>query len=345
MIQERKRVLIVDDTEIDRIILKSILGTEFEVFEANSGNVAFEYITTRADQLDVVLLDISMPHIDGFDVLRFMRQKGLDIPVFLVTAEPTRENVEKALQYKVAEFIGKPFDKDEILRRLRSRLGVIPVFDRQECDMTETMRYVNDLEGIFQSYLTNFGKNDEHYKVMVDLMRILLNTYRRENRGSNLDNDSIEIISRAAYFCDIGEILVPDKRLQAIMGNTQTHDMERAHTILGSNLVRMNRAKNCGYFVEVCSSMCQHHHERYDGTGYPNGIAGRNNSIYNQMCRLADEFDLMLSKFYGGDKAKPVKFVVKGLKDGNSGLVSPELCGLLEDCEEQIFNYFLKKNF
>ncbi len=68
MIQERKRVLIVDDTEIDRIILKSILGTEFEVFEANSGNVAFEYITTRADQLDVVLLDISMPHIDGFDV-------------------------------------------------------------------------------------------------------------------------------------------------------------------------------------------------------------------------------------------------------------------------------------
>ncbi len=179
---------------------------------------------------------------------------------------------------------------------------------------------------------------------MVDLMKILLNTYRRMTRGTDLDNDCIELISRAAYFCDIGEILIPDKRLQAIVGNTQSYDMQRAHTVMGSTLVRLNRAKSCGYFVEVCSSMCLHHHERYDGKGYPNGIVGKNNSIYNQMCRLADEFDMMLSKFYG-DKAKPAKFVIKRLTSDNGGMVSPEVVGLLEECEEQIFNYFLKKSF
>ena len=341
MNQERKRLLIVDDMEIDRVILKSILSTEFEILEANGGNMAFEYITTRRDQLDVILLDISMPHIDGFDVLRFMKEKEVDIPVFLVTAEPTRENVEKALKYNVAEFIGKPFDKEDILRRLRSRLGVIPNYDRQKSDLAETLKYIADLEAVYQNYLTNFGKNDEHYKIMADLMKILLNNYRRNNRGTELDGDNIELISKAAYFCDIGEMLIPDKRIQIM--NSHTQDLRRSHTILGATLIRLNRAKSCGYFVEVCSSMCLHHHERYDGTGYPNGIKGRNNSIYNQMCRLVDEFEIMRSKFYG-DKAKPVKFIVKALGNKEGGIVSPEVAAILEDCEEQIFSYFVKRD-
>lgn len=343
MSQERKRLLIVDDTEIDRIILKSILSTEFEILEANGGNMAFEYITTRADQLDVILLDISMPHIDGFDVLRFMKEKGVEIPVFLVTAEPTRENVEKALQYNVAEFIGKPFDKEDILRRLRSRLGVVPNYNRQESDLAETLKYISDLEAVYQAYLSNFGKSDEHYRVMADLMKILLINYRRMTRGTELDEDNIELISRAAYFCDIGEMMIPDKQLQLITGHAQSQGMQRNHTLLGSNLIRLNRAKSCGYFVEVCSSMCLHHHERWDGTGYPNGIMGKNNSIYNQMCRLVDEFVQMQSKFYG-DKAKPVKFVIKRLTSDDAGMVGPDLSFLLEECEEQFFNYFMKRN-
>ena len=136
MIQEKKHLLIVDDTKIDRMVLKGILGDEFEVLEANSGNMAFEYLTMRRDQLDAVLLDLSMPHIDGFDVLKFMKDKGLDdIPVFVITADPTRDNVEKALQYHIDDFIGKPLDKEEVLWRLRSRLGIIPEFNlgKEEC--------------------------------------------------------------------------------------------------------------------------------------------------------------------------------------------------------------------
>lgn len=342
MAQDKKRLLVVDDTEIDRIILKSILAKDFEIDEVDSGNLAFEYIMQRRNQLDAIVLDISMPHIDGFDVLHFMQEKGVDdIPVFLVTADPTRDNVEKALHYKIAEFIGKPFDKDDVLRRLRSRLGIIPRYSLDKEQLAETQKYVNDLEMLYKQYLHNFGRDDAHYRHMVALMRLLLTYYGKTVRGLNLNPDNVDLISRAAYFCDIGEMLLPDKMSQILTGNLDTDDAHHTHTVLGSNLIRLNRSPACSYFVEICAGMCLHHHERYDGAGYPYGIAGDNNSIYNQMCRLCDEFDTMRSKFYGSN-AKPVKTIIRRLTNNDPGLVSPELYALFSDCETNIVDYFLR---
>ena len=112
------------------------------------------------------------------------------------------------------------------------------------------------------------------------------------------------------------------------------------HPQLGSNLIRLNRDKSCEYFVEVCASMCLHHHERFDGRGYPDHISGKNNSVFNQLCRLVDEFEDMRSKFFG-DKARPVKFVIKRLISDGS-MVDGLLYALLEDCEPQIVDYFMK---
>ncbi len=114
-----------------------------------------------------------------------------------------------------------------------------------------------------------------------------------------------------------------------------------SHPLLGSNLIRLNRSKSCEYFVEICASMCLHHHERFDGKGYPDGISGKNNSVFNQLCHLVDEFDQMRSKFFG-DKARPVKFVVKRLAGDNGEMVDGKLLALLEDCEPQIIDYFMK---
>ena len=116
-----------------------------------------------------------------------------------------------------------------------------------------------------------------------------------------MTTENVDLISRAAYFCDIGEMFIPDKMSQIMAGYTDTQDIQHTHTILGANLIRLNRSKNCSYFVELCAGMCLHHHERFDGQGYPYHIMGYNNSIYNQMCRLCDEFDNMRSKFYGSN--------------------------------------------
>ena len=344
MAQERKQLLIVDDSEVDRILLKSILAADFDLMEADSGNAAFQYITTSADKLDGILLDISMPHISGFDVLKFMADKNVtDIPVFLVTGEPTKDNVEKAVQYRVAEFIGKPFDRDDIIRRLRSRLGVIPDYDLRKEEQKATASYVADLEALYQQYLSNFGRTDEPCRIRRDLMGILLNGYSRIQRDIKLNANAIQLISRAAYFCDIGEMMIPDKRLQLMTGGTRTEAMQQMHTVLGSNLIRLNRAQTCEYFVEICSSMCLHHHERWDGAGYPHGLVGKSNSDFNQLCRIADEFLHIRAKF--GDKSnRPNKLILKRLLNESVGMVSPKITSLLEDSEPQINDYFLKKD-
>ncbi len=340
MAQEKRQLLVVDDSEVDRIILKSILANEFTLQEATNGSMAIEFITRIRDQLDAILLDISMPHITGFDVLQFMRDKGTnDLPVFLITSEATRENVERAQAFNVEEFICKPFVKDDILRRLHSRLGVIPEFDPKKEDISETKAYIAALQDIYQRYLANFGKKDDRYRVMVDLMRILLTRYSRTKQGKWVDADCVELISQAAYFCDIGEMLIPDKRMQLLEGQTAIAETQQQHTVLGASLVRLNQAKTCGYFVEICSGMCLHHHERFDGTGYPDRIRGKNNSVFNQVCRLVDDFEDKRSKFYG-NSTRPIKFIIKRILGDDPGMVNKDVLQLLEDCEPQILDYF-----
>ena len=342
MAQDRKRLLIVDDTEIDRIVLRSILQVDFEIDDVDNGNAAFDYITTKGDQLNAILLDISMPNIDGFDVLRFMRDKGItNIPVFLVTAEPTMDNVQKAIEHKIAGFIGKPFNKEDVPRRLRSRLGVVPTYDLKNEETKATAAFIADLDAVYQQYLSNFGKTNERCKTMYDIMKILLTNYEKKPWDIKVTRKSIDLISRAAYFCDIGEMLVPDKRLQNLEGMSRSQELFQSHTILGNSLIRLNRAKSCEYFVEVCSDMCLHHHERFDGQGFPHGLADKSFSLLNQMCRLTDEFVTQHSK-YTGNGAKPVKFVIRQLVN-NTGMVDPKLCALLEDCEQQLVDYFMKK--
>ena len=173
-------------------------------------------------------------------------------------------------------------------------------------------------------------------------MQIMLNAYRRTWRGEDLNPDSIALICKAAYFCDIGEMLIPDvkqKDSNSIEDMMKSREKEK-HTIMGANLIRLNRSKSCRYFVEICSSMCLHHHERYDGKGYPYGIKGKNNSLYNQICRVLDELDERRSKFYG-DKAKPIKFIIKHLVSDGMGVASKEVYDLLEECQPLIFNYYL----
>lgn len=343
MAQDRKRLLIVDDTEIDRIVLRSILQVDFEIDDVDNGNAAFDYITTKGDQLNAILLDISMPNIDGFDVLRFMRDKGItNIPVFLVTAEPTMDNVQKAIEHKIAGFIGKPFNKEDVPRRLRSRLGVVPTYDLKNEETKATAAFIADLDALYQQYLSNFGRDNERCKTMRDVMKILLTNYEKKPWDIKVTRKSIDLISQAAYFCDIGEMLVPDKRLQNLEGMGRSQELFQSHTELGNNLIRLNRAKSCEYFVEICSDMCLHHHERFDGQGFPHGLAEKSFSLLNQMCRLTDEFVAQHSKFYGNG-AKPVKFVIRQLVNNYVGMVDPKLYALLEDCEQQLVDYFMKK--
>ncbi len=332
-----KKILIVDDSEIDRTILKSILSDDFEIRELDNGYEAYNLIQTCKDDLSAILLAISMPYISGFDVLQFMQESHIDnIPVFLMSGEATEEDVRRAAKSGVADFITKPFDKDDILQRIRSRLGIFPkqpILSRE--DIEKTKRYITSLRTVYKVYLENNGQTDTHYRNVVELMKILLKRHSMTRSSEGLNADTIDLISEAAYFCDIGQMLIPNKIDQILSKSTVTTTQ---HTFYGASVVQLNTSKNCKYFVQICAEMCLHHHERYDGKGYPQGIKGDHNSIYSQMCHIVDEFDTILSKFYG-DSTLQINFVAKRLTK-DDGFADPQMLSLLSDCIPMITKYY-----
>lgn len=121
-----KKILIVDDIELDRKTLKGILGSELDIIEADNGYSAIKLIPRDGRGLDAIFLDISMPVHDGFHVLQHMQNNNIrNIPVFMVSAEATSENVERAAKYNISGFIRKPFDREDVISRLESKIGSI----------------------------------------------------------------------------------------------------------------------------------------------------------------------------------------------------------------------------
>lgn len=336
MAANSKKILIVDDSEIEREILKNILGDEFEIIEACNGYTGLETILRNEEHLDGILLDVSMPILDGFGVLRIMKENNINhIPVFLITAEATKDNVERAIQYNVSEFLVKPFDSEEVLKRLRNKLGIVKKQVLTDKDMVEINTYISQMEDIYKKYCTNFGEDNEYYVRIAHLMKILLSKYAISNRESELDKSQIEVISRAAYFCDIGKMLIPVQNSGVMKIDEELY---QSHTVLGADIMRLNTSKECEYFVQVAADMCIRHHERYDGTGFPNRIYGKSNSVYTQMCRLVDSFDNLFFKYREHNEMQ-FDFVMSELAK-DKGAVSPEIFSLLMECKGNIIIYY-----
>ncbi len=335
-----KKILIVDDSEIDREILREILSDDFELEEVDNGYLALEFIMQNKDQLDAILLDVSMPVMDGFSVLKLMKENGVDtIPVFMITAEATKDSVEKAAVFKVSEFIRKPFDREEVLKRLKSKLGVLTDHALTEEDIVETQKYIAELEMIYDKYLKHMGEDNGHCIRMTNLMKILLSKYTVNTRGVHLERPQIEMISKAAYFCDIGNMVTPTlPGFRMTKHEDENNDAYQSHTLNGAALIRLNFSEHCRYFVQICADMCSHHHERYDGTGYPHRIMGGNNSAYAQMCGLVDKFDTLFYKYREHNELQ-FSFVYGEIAQ-DRGAVSREILSLLEESKFNIVMYY-----
>jgi len=337
--KKEKTVMIVDDSEIDRTILKAILCQEYEIVEKSSGFMAIDYLKYKGYTLDALLLDVFMPEIDGFAVLQYMRENGLsDIPVFLITSEATRDNVERAMQYGVSEFIRKPFERDEIIKRLRLKLGTVLQYELSSKDLWETNRYIEELGILYRRYLINFGDDVGHYTRLTDLMKIILTKYVAYTGNQKLKQEHIEIISKAGFFCDIGNMLVPPKSVKILRPREQDRDGYQKHTILGAELVALNHSKKCRYFVDICTDICMHHHERYDGKGFPHKIIGDHNLVYTQICRLAERLDYLFMQYR--ERSERLLEYVLGMVEGDEGNVSREVLSVFLGCRAEIYRYY-----
>lgn len=257
----------------------------------------------------------------------------------MITAEATQANVERAAQYNVSEFIRKPFEREDILKRLKSRLGAVLKQNLTKQDVEETYKYIADLEAVYNKYLSNAGKDNTHYSRIVDLMKILLNEYSTMEKNAGINREQIEIISKAAYFYDIGNMLLPSNIKYGMVKQEEVGvDLYQTHTVSGADIIALNLSKHCEYFVNISTDMCTHHHERYDGNGFPHRVQGENNSIYTQMCKLADEFDELFFK-YSEHQELQFKSVLNELRQ-DKGAYSPRVLSLLEKCQPAIILYY-----
>jgi len=346
MITNFKKLLIVDDSEINRELLKNILINDFDILEADNGYSALEIIFKERNFLDAILLDISMPVLNGFNVLQLMRDNGIeDIPVFMITAEATKPNVKKAAQFNISDFIGKPFDSEEILKRLKTKFNM-PLYSSKrrvlvnlltEKDISETNTYISKLEKVFKNYLKNIGEDNGHYTRIVDLMKILLKAYSAKNTKAGLSDAHIEIISKATYFCDIGNMSIPSELVKSKSRNLSEESAYQKHTVFGADIIQLNQSKSCRYFVNICTDICLHHHERFDGKGFPYKLNGNNISLYAQMCNIINEFDNAFSK---GDKDDLQFDIFMHDFSHDEKIVSKKILSLFNECRNDIISYY-----
>ncbi len=336
-----KRILIVDDSEIDRAILRNMLSEEFQVVEADNGYTAFDVIMKMGEKyFDAVLLDISMPLFDGISVLRVLRENNLqDIPVFMVTAEATKENIEKASRYNITEFIKKPFDREDVIKRVRDKLGLTKKvgFTKEEID--ETRKYISDLEYIYNHYLSLFGRDKGVDARRSYCMKVLLEKARTLKMEAPTEPFMVELLCKAAYLCNIGQMFLPNisSAIKPVDGDKDFETYQQ-HTILGADLVRLNYSQDCRQFVELCAEICLHHHERFDGKGFPHGIGGHDISVYAQMCGLLERLEELFF-YYGKHSAARFDRVINQLKD-DFGFSSNNVLFLLIESKDEIIRYY-----
>ncbi len=205
---DRKRILIVDDSEIDREVLRSMLEEEYEVVQADNGYYALDIILEKGEKFDAVLLDVSMPFLDGISVLRVLRENHLqDVQIFMITAEATKENIEKASRYNIADFIRKPFDREEVLKRLRTKFRDEGKARLTRADIEETRKYIADLEHLYERYLNLAGQDKRRDVRRAYFMKVMLKkACERRMVTEELGEFQSEMICKAAYFCNIGDM-------------------------------------------------------------------------------------------------------------------------------------------
>ncbi len=309
MNEKRKKIMIVDDSDIDREILRNILETEYTVIEEPNGFSALEHILSTKIEIDAVMLDISMPIVDGFAVLEILKNNNVkNIPVIMITSEATKENVFKAVQFGVTEFIGKPFGAEFILQRLRVLFN-LPQPEKDEAsydeeededhdilserDIEKTEEYFERLKNLFVDFARNRGVDISHYTRVESIMNVLVKYYAAENPRKKLTSEHVKIISKAAYLHDIGMMSLPDNCIGGKRLSSTDQEIYENHTSTGARIVRLNTSPAVQFFVDVCSDMCMHHHEHYDGTGFPHQLYGEDNSVYASLCSIAADFDNM----------------------------------------------------
>ncbi len=339
-------VLVVDDMEINREILSEILGEEYHVETAEDGRRALEMIEELQDELAVVLLDLMMPMVDGFAVLDVMQEKGWieRIPVLIISGETSVKAERKCFDYHISDFIRKPFDNALVKKRVKN---VVSLFQYQRDledkvhEQTKTLREQNELLQLQADKLRKSNTNiieilgtvveyrdfesGEHINRVKGYTRILAERLAAEYPEYGLDQEEIEVIVSASALHDVGKIAIPDNILLK-PGRLTDEEFAcmKTHTTRGGEILQNIRNAWDDEYGKVSYQICRHHHEKYDGRGYPDGLVGDEIPIAAQIVSIADVYDALVNERVYKD-AFPKEEAFRMITEGECGKFNPKL--------------------
>lgn len=297
--QNRYKILIVEDEEINRDILTEILNICCDFFEAQSASQAFEIIDTKKENIDLILLDLGLPDMDGIKVLKILKDNGISnqIPVVVITADTTEEAEEEALKLGAADFIRKPFSKEITIQRIKN---TVELYTHRR-KLQNKIENINDsvveaLSNIIEYRSVEVGGHVKRIKLYTNAM--LQNIYNnpKKYKQFNIKKDKIELISQAAMLHDIGKISIPDHILLKPGKLTeQEFEIMKTHSengdIIITNFIKFHDKE----YKELLHEICRWHHERWNGNGYPDGLKGNEIPVSAQIVGVADVYDALTS--------------------------------------------------
>lgn len=340
-------VLIVDDSQLNREILSSMLGDQFGIMEASSGEECLELLKQYGTGISIVLLDILMPGMSGFDVLRYMNSDHWidDIPVIMISSDYTAESVREAYDLGVTDYIRRPFDSKIVFHRV---FNTIKLYSKQHrlvrlvTDQINEKEKNNDMMISILSHIVEFrnGESGMHVVHIRMLTEMLLEQLVKRTDRYALDNNTRMLITTGSALHDIGKIGIDDKILNK-PGRLTPEEFEemKKHTIIGAEMLKSLGQYQNEPLIKTAHEICRWHHERYDGRGYPDGLRGDEIPISAQVVSIADVYDALVSeRVY--KKALPHETAIKMINNGECGMFNPILLDCMMGIQEEIKERF-----
>ena len=339
----RYRILIVDDSEMNRMILSEMLKGEFEILEAENGSVCLDMLSRYEMKISLILLDIVMPGMDGFGVLEYMNRNNLikDIPVIMISGEDSGEVIKRAYEMGVSDYIKRPFDMEVVHRRV---LNTIKLYAKQRRLVAMVMNQVFEKEKNSRmlisvlSEIVEFrnGESGTHVLNINTLTTMILEQLAKKTDKYHLSWSNRMLISTASSLHDIGKIGIDEKILNKPGRLTpEERKIMEKHTVIGADMLANLPMYEDEPLMKVAYQICRWHHERYDGKGYPDGLKGEEIPISAQVVALADVYDALTSeRVY--KKAYSHEEAVQMICNGECGTFNPLLLECLCEIQDHI---------
>ena len=342
-IQIKQRILVVDDSKMNREILCEMLKDDFEIIEATNGQECVSLIEQYGKEISLVLLDIVMPVMDGFEILMYMNRNHWieDVPVIMISSEESENYIRKAFKFGVSDYISRPFDSKVVYQRV---FNTIKLYAKQRrlismvSDQMHEKEKNNQMMVEVLSQIMEFrnGESGLHVVHINTLTRLLLERLVENTDAYNLTPDDCYLISTASAFHDIGKVGIDESILNK-PGKLTKEEFEtmKEHTLIGASMLDKLEHYKDEKMIKIAYQTCRWHHERYDGKGYPDGLTGEQIPIAAQVVSVADVYDALVSKRVYKD-AYSHEQAMKMILNGECGAFNPLLMEVLVEIQDKI---------